>query len=248
MSINVWLCGPFGKMGSQLRIAIEETDDISITALISPEHVGEKVEVKGLTLETFETLEAAKESVDIPDVIIDFTVAQAAYRNALFSASNGVNFVSGTTGLTEDQKQDIINAFEISNSNAIIASNFSVGAVLMMHFAAQAAKHFSHAEIVEIHHTQKKDAPSGTALTTQKMMVESSNFSPDDIPMHSLRLPGAIAHQQVHLSSQGEVLRIEHDANDRSCFMPGIILSAREVKNIDGVSFSIEPLLFPESV
>lgn len=248
MSIKVWLCGPFGKMGTELRSAIEEADDVILTGLISPEHAGEKAESKGQTLETFETLESAKEKNELPDVIVDFTVAEAAFTNALFAAQNNVHFVSGTTGLSSAQKQEVIKVFDNSKSNAIIASNFSVGAVLMMHFAAQAAKHFSHAEIVETHHTQKKDAPSGTAITTQSMMIESSDFSQDQIPIHSLRLPGAIAHQQVHLSSKGEILRIEHDANDRSCFMPGIILSIRQVDSVNNILFSIEPLLFPNEV
>lgn len=248
MTINVWLCGPFGKMGTELRSTIEETDDIVITGIISPDHAGEKCEFKGSALETSESLEVAKTITDLPDVIVDFTVAQAAYQNALFAAQNNVHFVSGTTGLTDDQKKDVSDAFKSSKSNAIIAPNFSVGVVLMMHFSAQAVKHFSHASIIETHHIQKKDAPSGTALATRDLMTQNSEFTTDDIEIHSLRLPGAIAHQQVHLSSKGEVLRIEHDANDRSCFMPGILLGVREIKNVKDILFSIEPLLFPDDI
>ena len=116
----------------------------------------------------------------------------------------------------------------------------------MMRFAAQASAHFTHAEIVEIHHTQKLDAPSGTAITTKNAMLENAGPELKEIPTHSVRLPGAIAHQQVYLSNVGEVLRIEHDANNRSCFMPGIILAIRQIQNAKGVSFSIENLLFPQ--
>ena len=233
-------------MGTEIRSAIEETDDITITGIVSPEHIGEKCESKGLALEAANSLEDLKSQCELPEVIVDFTIANAAYENALFAANHNVSFVSGTTGLSDEQKNTITQAFTKSLANAIIAPNFSVGVVLMMHFSAVAAKHFSHAEIIETHHIQKKDAPSGTALATQKMMTESSNLSETDIPIHSLRLPGAVAHQQVHLSSKGEILRIEHDANDRSCFMPGLILAIRKVNEVNNIQFSIEPLLFPE--
>lgn len=245
---KVWICGPFGKMGSELRNAISQTTDISITGVVSPEHLGDKCEVKSATLEVFESLEDLKSTSELPDVIVDFTVAEVAYKNALFAAANNIHFVSGTTGMTNEQKDEVAKAFSASKSNAIIASNFSVGAVLMMHFASQAAKYFTNAEIVETHHVRKKDAPSGTAVTTRDMMTENSDLNSTDIPIHSLRLPGAIAHQQVHLSSEGEILRIEHDANDRSCFMPGIIMSIRNVDSISGILFSIEPLLFPDNI
>lgn len=244
---TVWICGAFGKMGNTLRAAIEETDDIIITGVVSPEHLGQKCSTNGVELEVFESLEAISSTTSSPDVIVDFTFADVAYADALFAAEKGIHFVTGTTGLGETQKSEIITAYANSKAHAIIASNFSVGAVLMMHFAAQAAQYFTHAEIIEMHHTQKMDAPSGTAITTQTMMSEQSNMNASEIPIHSLRLPGAIAHQQVHLSSQGEILRIEHDANDRTCFMPGILLAIRNVKTIDGVSFSIEALLFPDN-
>ncbi len=243
-SINVWICGALGKMGSTLCEAISQTDDITITGIVSPDHSGEKLQIDGGEFEIFESLASLARSSELPDVIVDFTVAAACYDNAKFSASNGINFVTGTTGLNSDQKSELYELFIANNAKAIFASNFSVGAVLMMHFAAQSAKHFEKAEIVEIHHTQKVDAPSGTALTTQEMMASQSDFSQQDIEIHSLRLPGSIAHQHVYLSSPGEVLRIEHDANDRKCFMPGIILSIRKVNSIDGVINSIESLLF----
>lgn len=242
--ISVWICGPFGKMGTEVRNAIANADDITLTGVVSPEHVGTTCEANGVNLEVFSSLEDLAQSTLKPDVIVDFTFAEVAYQNALYAAANKIDFVSGTTGLTQDQKNEIIYAFENSEANAIIASNFSVGAVLMMHFAQEASKHFSNAEIVEVHHTQKKDMPSGTALTTRNMMAENSQLNEDNIPIHSLRLTGAIAHQQVHFSSQGEVLRIEHDANDRTCFMPGIILAIRKVHRIQTVLFSIESLLF----
>lgn len=245
--ISVWICGPFGKMGTALREAIEQTPDIIVTGVVSPEHSGATCPIGGKDLKVFDSLVELSNDAPKPDVIVDFTFAQVAYEDALFSAENNIDFVTGTTGLDESQRKEIITAFSGSKANAILASNFSVGAVLMMHFASQAAKHFTHAEIVETHHTAKKDAPSGTAITTREMMIKGSSMQQQDILIHSLRLPGAIAHQQVHLSSFGEILRIEHDANDRSCFMPGIILAIRNVRNIDDVLFSIDSLLFPSS-
>lgn len=245
--ISVWICGPFGKMGTALRNALEETTDITVSGLISPEHVGNTCTVSGLEMKVSDSLETLAKESPLPEVIVDFTFAQVAYEDALFAAKNNINFVTGTTGLTDAQRNEIIKAFDESKSSAIIASNFSVGAVLMMHFAAEAAKHFSHVEIVETHHTQKKDAPSGTAITTRDMVVESSSHNADSVPIHSVRLPGAVAHQQVLFSSAGEILRIEHDANDRTCFMPGVILAIRQVGEVDGVQFSIESLLFPEN-
>ncbi|MFN8015601.1 MAG: 4-hydroxy-tetrahydrodipicolinate reductase [Acidimicrobiia bacterium] len=242
--ISLWLCGPLGKMGSELRNALEIEDDIDLNGVISPEHVGQTIKFRNKDLEVSESLNELSDKTALPDVIFDFTYAEVAYNTAIFCAENNIHFVTGTTGLSQNQKDEIIRAFKESKANAILASNFSVGAVLMMHFAAQAAKHFSNIEIVETHHTQKKDAPSGTAITTREMIVESSNHAADFIPIHSLRLPGAVAHQQVHLSSKGEILRIEHDANDRSCFMPGIILAIRKVDSTEDVLFSIEKLLF----
>lgn len=242
--LNVWLCGAFGKMGSTLCDAIAQTDDIRISGIISPDHVGNKVNINDTELEVFESLEDIATKGESCDVIVDFTVANACYENAKFAALQKINFVTGTTGLTPQQKDELEILFQQNGAKSIFASNFSLGAVLMMHYAAQSARHFEKAEIVEIHHTQKIDAPSGTALTTQKSMVENSDFKEEEIEIHSLRLPGAIAHQNVYLSSPGEVLRIEHDANDRKCFMPGILLAIRSVSSIDSVLYSIESLLF----
>ncbi len=245
MTKNIWLCGPFGKMGTALRSAISVEDDINITGVVSPGHVGENINSVDGEFELCASLEELSNKCESPDVIVDFTKASAAYENAIYAGKNSIDFISGTTGLSEQQRQEIVQEFEASGAKAIIASNFSVGAVLMMRFAAQAAAHFSHSEIVEIHHAQKLDAPSGTAITTKEKMIENANQELSEIPIHSLRLPGAIAHQQVYFSNLGEVLRIEHDANDRRCFMPGIILSIREIDALQGVSFSIEKLLFP---
>jgi 4-hydroxy-tetrahydrodipicolinate reductase len=243
-NISVWLAGPFGKMGDTLLHVIEAADDIEITGVISPEHVGQTCTYNSTELIVYGSIEELADRSDKANVVVDFTIADAAYSHAIYCAKNDIDFVTGTTGMTHEQKEEIVTAFGASSAHAIIASNFSVGAVLMMHFSAEAAKHFSHIEILEIHHTQKKDAPSGTALTTQAMMADASQHNTSDIPIHSMRLAGAIAHQQVHLSAPGEILRIEHDANDRACFMPGILLAIRSVRNIDGVLFSIEPLLF----
>lgn len=246
-NINIWINGATGKMGSELRSFLQDSKNILITGVISPNEASQILEVQNTKLEIANDFDSLASKTKLPDAIVDFTYAKVAYDSALYCAQNNINFVSGTTGINDDQKDEIIAAFSKSNANAIIASNFSLGAVLMMEFSAKAAPFFSEIEIVETHHTRKLDAPSGTAITTAIMINESLNKADKDareIPTHSLRLSGAVAHQQVHLSSAGEILRIEHDANDRKCFMPGVVLSIENVSKLEGVIFSIAPLLF----
>lgn len=247
-NINIWINGAKGKMGSELISYLAESKNIIITGIISPEDSGTFIQVQGAALEFTNNLDTLKSKCVLPDVLVDFTNAQAAYDAALFCASNNIHFVSGTTGLVKEQKEQITEVFSESQTNAIIASNFSLGAVLMMELSAKAAPFFSEIEIIETHHTRKLDSPSGTALSTAALINDArkeAKVPSGEIPMHSLRLSGAIAHQQVHLSSPGEILRIEHDANDRKCFMPGVVLSIEKVSKIDNVLYSITPLLFP---
>jgi 4-hydroxy-tetrahydrodipicolinate reductase len=157
-----------------------------------------------------------------PDVLVDFTVPGTAVANARAAVAAGVHVVIGTTGFELDELRGL------SGANIFIAPNFAIGAVLMMQFAAQAAKHMAKAEIIELHHDRKLDKPSGTAARTAEMMGPALR----DVPIHSVRLPGLVAHQEVILGDVGQTLTIRHDSIDRQSFMPGVLLAVRKVGSL----------------
>jgi 4-hydroxy-tetrahydrodipicolinate reductase len=173
------------------------------------------------------------------DVAVDFTQPHVVYDNARACLAAGVHVVVGTTGLSEEQVRTLRAAAESGPANALIAPNFAVGAVLMMRFAREASRHMPKAEIIELHHDGKLDAPSGTALRTAAGMT-------GDVPIHSVRLPGLVAHQEVILGGLGETLTIRHDSLSRESFMPGVVLAVREVMRRPGLTLGIESLLFAE--
>jgi 4-hydroxy-tetrahydrodipicolinate reductase len=154
------------------------------------------------------------------DVLVDFTQPESALPNAREAVAAGVHVVIGTTGF------DLAELDGLNGANVLVAPNFAIGAVLMMRFAAEAAALMPSAEIVELHHDKKLDSPSGTAARTAELMKASSG---KDVPIHSVRLPGLVAHQEVILGGTGETLTIRHDALDRSSFMPGVLLAIRRV-------------------
>jgi len=247
---SIWVNGAFGKMGTEVIKAINEIPYYFVNGFISPDNVGETIKNGGHDYEVAKDLDSLLSvSEHKPYCVVDFTFAQAGYEAALFCAKNNIHFVSGSTGMSDKRMAEIKTAFEKSEANAIIAPNFSLGVVLMMQFSAEAAPYFDEIEIVESHHVTKLDAPSGTAKATGRMVNEAREKAGKDkidVNMHSLRMSGAIPHQQVSLSSPGEILRIEHDANNRSCFMPGVIMSIDNIEKVDGVLFSIAPLLFKD--
>jgi 4-hydroxy-tetrahydrodipicolinate reductase len=157
------------------------------------------------------------------DVLVDFTQPESALPNAREALAAGVHVVIGTTGFDLDDLADL------SGANVLVAPNFAIGAVLMMRFAAEAAALMPSAEIVELHHDKKLDAPSGTAARTAELMKDSSG---NEVPIHSVRLPGLVAHQEVIFGGTGETLTIRHDALDRSSFMPGVLLAIRRVADL----------------
>jgi 4-hydroxy-tetrahydrodipicolinate reductase len=157
------------------------------------------------------------------DVLVDFTLPTSAVANAHEAAKAGVHVVIGTTGFDPAELQDATGA------NIFIAPNFAIGAVLMMQFAVQAARHMAKAEIIELHHDRKVDAPSGTAARTAALMSEASGRP---VPVHSVRLPGLVAHQEVILGDVGQTLTIRHDSTDRESFMPGVLLAIRKVQSL----------------
>jgi 4-hydroxy-tetrahydrodipicolinate reductase len=168
------------------------------------------------------------------DVVVDFTRPDTALVNALACMAAGVHVVVGTTGFDVGPLRDATGA------NVIVAPNFAIGAVLMMRFAQEAARHMARAEIIELHHDQKLDAPSGTAARTAKLMG-------GDVPIHSVRLPGLVAHQEVILGDLGQTLTIRHDSMSRESFMPGVLLAVRKVGSLtESPVIGLEQLLFSD--
>ncbi len=195
-----------------------------------------------------------------PDVVVDFSVAAAVLPMAEAVTSRHIHLVSGTTGLSAETLQAIDRLARQGGVGAVVASNFAVGAVVMMHLAARAARYFDQAEIIEEHHDQKLDAPSGTALTTARMIAtgrsqafklpacdnirhDSRGQLKDGIPIHSIRLPGIVARQEVIFGTAGQTLSIKHDAVSRECYMPGVMLAVRRVASHPGLVSGLDSLL-----
>lgn len=231
--IKVAVCGANGKMGKELVNAITNDSQTELVAKIDI--------VDG----EFSSIEEAHKSKEI-DILVDFTQPKAIYENALYCLNNKINIVIGTTGLTDEQIEELKQLSDKNEVACFIAPNFSTGAVLMMKFAQMAAKYFDNAEIIELHHNQKKDAPSGTAVKTAQLMAsENENFttgncaetetitgarganSYSNIHIHSIRMPGFMASQEVLFGSNGQTLSIRHDSTDRSCYMPGILMAIK---------------------
>jgi 4-hydroxy-tetrahydrodipicolinate reductase len=194
------------------------------------------------------------------EVAVDFTVASAARENLRWCAAHGVHAVVGTTGLSEADMEELRTLF-VDGVNCFVAPNFAIGAVLMMRFAEMAAPWFDSAEVVELHHDKKLDAPSGTAMLTAERMAQASSAwvrdataeevlrgarggeGPGGIRVHALRLRGMVAHQEVLLGTAGQTLTIRHDAYDRSSFVPGVLLAVKAVAERPGVTVGLDSLL-----
>jgi 4-hydroxy-tetrahydrodipicolinate reductase len=196
------------------------------------------------------------------EVVIDFTHPDVVMDNLKFLIDNGIHAVVGTTGFT-DERLDTVRAWLAATpgSAVLIAPNFAIGAVLSMHFAQKAAPYFESVEVIELHHPHKADAPSGTATRTAKLIAEARKDLPpnpdatstglegargadvDGIPVHSIRLTGLVAHQEVLFGTLGETLTIRHDSLDRTSFVPGVLLAVRQIASRPGLTIGIEPLL-----
>ncbi len=195
-----------------------------------------------------------------PDVLVDFTIAQATMPAVRKATKQGVNLVIGTTGLTADELSEIDRLATAGKVGAVVAPNFALGAVLMIHLAKIAARYLDYAEIIELHHHLKVDSPSGTALSTARAMAQAkgkpfhrppvqekgSNSRGEEvegITIHSVRLPGLLAHQELLLGGPGQTLRIRHDTISRECYMPGIILAIKKVVKRQGLVYGLDTLL-----
>ncbi|WP_226034705.1 4-hydroxy-tetrahydrodipicolinate reductase [Aquibacillus saliphilus] len=262
--IKVVVAGPRGKMGSEALRMIEKDDSLELVACLDRQNKGKQVyEIDGLpnfdayiyddVEECFQTVEA--------DVLVDLTTPKMGYIHTKTAINYGVRPVVGTTGFTKEQLEELTNLAEEKGIGAIIAPNFAVGAVLMMQFSKWAAKYFPDVEIIERHHDQKLDAPSGTSIKTAELIQEvreqKKQGHPDEketIPgargadidgmkIHSVRLPGLIAHQEVVFGSSGQNLTIKHDSFHRESFMSGVKLAIDHVVKIDLLVYGLENLL-----
>ena len=225
--IDVCVAGAAGRMGRAVVAAVGAAEGMRVSVAADPLLAGEG------TAPDVPTALGAHPS----DVLVDFTRPDTVHANALAALEAGVHAVIGTTGLSDAQVAEIRARAEAGPANALIAPNFAVGAVLMMRFAAEASRHMAKAEIVELHHDGKLDAPSGTALRTAGHME-------GEVPIHSVRLPGLVAHQEVILGGLGETLTIRHDSLSRESFMPGVVMAVRAIGARPGLTLGLEPLLF----
>jgi 4-hydroxy-tetrahydrodipicolinate reductase len=205
--IRVAVSGAAGRMGSTTCSAVEAADDMELVARIDP--------ALGVTL-------ADALAEHRPEVLVDFSIPTAVVENIRSAVGAGVHVVVGTTGFELDEIRGL------EGANVFVAPNFAIGAVLLMQFAAQAARHMRAAEIIELHHDRKLDKPSGTAARTAELMHAAAPEKPKP-PIHSVRLPGLVAHHEVILGDVGQTLTLRHDSIDRESFMPGVLLAVRRV-------------------
>ncbi len=248
--IKIAVCGALGKMGKEVCNAVDECDFTELSA---------KIDIAAQDM--YHSIEEVHRVQDI-DVLIDFTQPASIFNNAEYCINNGIKIVVGTTGLTDEQIEYLKELSEKKGTGCFIAPNFSTGAVLMMMFSKLAAKYFDNAEIIELHHNQKKDAPSGTAIKTAKLMSEAkSDFtsgncpeietvkgarggkSYSDIHIHSVRVPGYIASQEVIFGSPGQIMTVRHDTMDRKCYMQGVLLAVKYLYENNNFTYGLENIL-----
>jgi 4-hydroxy-tetrahydrodipicolinate reductase len=255
--VRVGVFGAGGRMGATVCDAVVGASDLELVAAVDPHRSGEPVAGTELTIaaDPDALLEARAE------VVVDFTVLAAARENLRWCAAHDVHAVVGTTGFSADDLDEFAELFTHGRAHALIAPNFAIGAVLMMRFAELAAPWFDTAEIIELHHDRKVDAPSGTALATAaRMEAASGEWAPDPteretvagargaatggIRVHSVRMRGLVAHQEVLLGAEGQTLTIRHDSYDRSSFMAGVLVAAKGIGDLEpGVTEGLDRLL-----
>lgn len=243
--MKVAVIGAKGRMGSAVSAAIEAAADLELVAQLD---LGDEISVQ--------TLAGA-------EVAVEFTIPSQSKKNVLQLLASGVHVVVGTTGWTQESRDEVAAAAENAGKNVLIAPNYSISAVLLMNFARQAAPYFESAEIIELHHPDKIDAPSGTAITTAQIVAEARNIAdcpaiPDatetdpegarganisGVHVHAVRLRGLYAHEELLLGNPGEQLVIRQDSFDRSSFMPGILLGVRKVSAHPGLTWGLESYL-----
>jgi 4-hydroxy-tetrahydrodipicolinate reductase len=241
--MRVGVLGAKGRVGATMVAAVQAAEDLTLSAEVD---AGDS-----LSLLTDSDTE----------VVIDFTHPDVVMSNLEFLIGNGIHAVVGTTGFTTERLEQVQAWLADTNTSVLIAPNFAIGAVLSMHFAKQAAPFFDSAEVIELHHPHKADAPSGTATRTAKLIAEARKDLPpnpdatstglpgargadvDGIPVHAVRLAGLVAHQEILFGTEGETLTIRHDSLDRTSFVPGVLLAVRRIKERPGLTVGLEALL-----
>jgi 4-hydroxy-tetrahydrodipicolinate reductase len=262
--LKVAVCGAAGKMGTEVIKAVLQQPDMELVGACdlkaAGKDAGEVAGVEKLGLAVEKDLKKMLETKN-PDVVVDFTSPHSVLQNVLTILEKS-HAVVGTTGLTDEGLDKIREKTVLTGHNAIVCPNFAIGAILMMHFAKIAVRFFPEVEIIELHHSEKLDAPSGTAINTAKILSElkaraqeekAKNFKElypgsrgadiNGIRVHSIRLPGLVAHQEVIFGGIGQVLTIRHDSINRSSFMPGVLLAIRRVVERPGLTYGLESIL-----
>lgn len=264
MNRRILVNGACGRMGSEVvKTIVNDTEDILVGAC-DFNNAGEDI-TKVVGLERSEIIikdnfqQTIKETN--PDIIIDFTTPRVVMENIKVGLQAGINMIVGTTGITEVDIKKIDQMSRENNTNILIVPNFAIGAVLMMRFAQEAARYLNDVEIIELHHDQKLDAPSGTAIKTAEL-INDSRISKENndleeiekisgarggdcngIKIHSVRLPGLVAHQEVIFGTEGQSLAIRHDSYNRKSFMPGVRLALKNIDKIDGLVYGLEKIM-----
>jgi 4-hydroxy-tetrahydrodipicolinate reductase len=260
--IPVGVFGAGGRMGRTVSQAVIDDPELDLVAAVDPQHAGIDLDQVGIHGTGLQFAAAPQALADAgAEVAVDFTVLEAARDNLEWCAEHGVHAVVGTTGFTTDDLETLRKRFAEAEANAVIAPNFAIGAVLMMRLAEMAAPFFDTAEVIEMHHDNKVDAPSGTAMLTARRMADASGdwgadptktyvvddarggVGPGGIRVHSLRLRGVVAHHEVVLGTTGQSLSIRHDSYDRTSYMPGVLLAIRGVRQQPGLTVGLDALL-----
>ena len=273
-SIPVIVNGAAGKMGREVIKAVAAASDLTLMGAIdtTPEHQGKDAgELAGLSeplevpitnqLEPMLAYVAGERQMQ-PGVLVDFTHPDAVYNNIRSAIAYGIRPVVGTTGLSPAQLEELADFAEKASTGCLVIPNFSIGMVLLQEAALRASQYFDHVEIIELHHNQKADAPSGTAIQTAQLLGElgktfntaiveetekiagaRGSLADEGIRIHSVRLPGLIAHQEVIFGAAGQIYTLRHDTSDRACYMPGVILAIRKVNQLKSLVYGLEKIL-----
>ena len=273
-SIPVIINGAAGKMGREVIKAVAQASDLILMGAIdtTPEHLGKDAgELAGLSeplevpitnqLEPMLGYVAGERQMQ-PGVLVDFTHPDAVYNNIRSAIAYGIRPVVGTTGLSPAQLEELADFAEKASTGCLVIPNFSIGMVLLQEAAVRASQYFDHVEIIELHHNQKADAPSGTAIQTAQLLGElgktfntaiveetektagaRGSLADEGIRIHSIRLPGLIAHQEVIFGAAGQIYTLRHDTSDRACYMPGVLLAIRKVNQLKSLVYGLEKIL-----
>jgi 4-hydroxy-tetrahydrodipicolinate reductase len=258
--IRVAVLGAGGKMGRLVSRTVHRSEDLSLVAAINPSFEGRPLgPIAGIDTD-LSIARSLDELLDAEaEVAVDFTQPDVVMDNVRYAIDHGIHVVVGTTGITPERLQEIEGCLAAQGGavGAVVAANFSIGAVVGQRLAEDAARFFPAAEIIELHHDQKIDAPSGTAAATARRIAAARDEAwqgpsggdtfrggeVEGVRIHSVRLPGLVAHQEVIFGAEGQTLSIRHDAPDRTSYMPGVLMAIREVVNRPGLTVGLDPLL-----